>query len=83
MTVKRRVPNLPAAAASRTRLPGPVYLEKLAAPGPGIVEGQQAGMQSAQAVVTCTHVSEILGTRLGLLVSICQSTTRYQVMTRD
>ena len=29
-----------------------------------------------------THVSEILVTRLGLLASICQSTTRYQVMTR-
>ena len=29
-----------------------------------------------------THVSELLGTRLGLLASICQSTTRTQVMTR-
>ena len=32
--------------------------------------------------ITCTHVSELLVTRLGLLASICQSTTRYQVMTR-
>ena len=29
-----------------------------------------------------THVSELLGTRLGLLASICLSTTRTQVMTR-
>ena len=29
-----------------------------------------------------THVSELLGTRLGLLASICQSTARNQVMTR-
>ena len=29
-----------------------------------------------------THVSQLLGTRLGLLASICQSTTRTQVMTR-
>ena len=32
--------------------------------------------------IECTHVSELLGTRLGLLASICQSTTRNQVMTR-
>ena len=32
--------------------------------------------------ILSTHVSELLGTRLGLLASICQSTTRYQVMTR-
>ena len=29
------------------------------------------------------HVTQVLGTRLGLLASICQSTTRNQVMTRD
>ena len=29
-----------------------------------------------------THVSQLLETRLGLLASICQSTTRIQVMTR-
>ena len=32
-------------------------------------------------VAALTHVSELLGTRLGLLASICQSTTRNQVMT--
>ena len=35
-----------------------------------------------KAVIRVTHVSELLGTRLGLLASICQSTTRNQVMTR-
>ena len=30
-----------------------------------------------------THVTQLLVTRLGLLASICQSTTRYQVMTRE
>ena len=30
-----------------------------------------------------THVTQLLGTRLGLLASICQSNTRNQVMTRD
>ena len=29
-----------------------------------------------------SYVSQLLGTRLGLLASICQSTTRIQVMTR-
>ena len=35
-----------------------------------------------QAHVAGTHVSQLLETRLGLLASICQSTTRIQVMTR-
>ena len=37
---------------------------------------------ATQPVVVITHVSELLGTRLGLLASICQSTARNQVMTR-
>ena len=36
----------------------------------------------ACSTVLGTHVSELLGTRLGLLASICQSTARNQVMTR-
>ena len=38
--------------------------------------------QSKIAVRGTNHVSELLGMRLGLVASICQSTTRTQVMTR-
>ena len=33
-------------------------------------------------MIPFTHVTQLLVSRLGLLASICQSTTRYQVMTR-
>ena len=43
---------------------------------------QHESAPEMRVALSSTHVSEILVTRLGLLASICQSTTRYQVMTR-
>ena len=51
-------------------------------PGRYITRQAAQAWLASESLTATTHVSELLGTRLGLLASICQSTTRTQVMTR-
>ena len=43
---------------------------------------KQNNMKNPPCTAAGIHVTQVLGTHLGLLASICQSTTRIQVMTR-
>ena len=70
------------AVAATVQLPKGVTLLDVAVAVDAAVERAERAVARVERPDSPTHVSELLGTRLGLLASICQSTTRYQVMTR-